>query len=258
MKIWRILLEKEIESFLLRDLEVLSFYRLECGVLAYEIKGLAENVFRLWQSVPQEEGLSITEIPEPGFLLRLPKSRLSLFWQGEPSYSKIILAPQGAFGSGLHPTTLLVLYLLDKLYYQGIKPKRILDWGAGSGILSLVAARLFPQSQVLALDIDFDSTKKCRENVIRNRLEAQILSFCAPLAAVKGSFDLILANIFLRVLTEDAPLVKDRLAKGGLLVASGFLKESTSFLLNLYQGFSFLELADKEGWQAIIWQKPDI
>lgn len=135
----------------------------------------------------------------------------------------IDLDPGMAFGTGTHATTRLVLGELERLADAGVAPDRILDVGAGSGILAIAAAGLWPEATVLAIDHDPIAVAACAENVATNRLTSRITSEATPAGAVPGAFPLVLANIQAHVLRELRADLVARLAPGGTLVLSGLL-----------------------------------
>lgn len=130
----------------------------------------------------------------------------------------IHLDPGQAFGTGAHASTRLVLEIMQELADAGVRPRRVLDLGCGSGILALAAAALWPDAEVHAVDNDPAAIDVARENAAGNRAAIAIGLDWPP-----GAFDLVLANIQADVLTELAPSVVPRVA--GHLILSGLLRE---------------------------------
>jgi ribosomal protein L11 methyltransferase len=147
------------------------------------------------------------------------------------------LDPGMAFGTGLHPTTQLVLEALEALDGAGeVAGAHLLDLGTGSGILAIGAARL-GAAGVLALDVDEVAVTAARENVARNGLQAVVrvergtLGEDAPgfvpvpgvdlQAAVDGA----LVNIVARVIGERAAAIAQALRPGAWLVAGGIIAD---------------------------------
>ena len=111
--------------------------------------------------------------------------------------------PGMAFGTGHHPTTHMCLLELERLVAPGA---RVLDVGTGSGILAIAAAKLGAES-VLALDIDPIAIKAARSNVRANGLQSAIKVSRRALDAhrsARGSFDLVVANIYTKIILEMA------------------------------------------------------
>jgi ribosomal protein L11 methyltransferase len=135
----------------------------------------------------------------------------------------IDLDPGMAFGTGTHATTRLVLGELDRLAAEGLTPDRVLDVGAGSGILAIAAVKLWPGATALAIDNDPIAVAATAENAAHNRVTAQIASEGTPVEDVAGTWPLVLANIQAHVLRALADAIVARLAPGGTLVLSGLL-----------------------------------
>lgn len=124
----------------------------------------------------------------------------------------VLIEPGTAFGLGDHPTTQLCLELLP-----GIPaPQRVLDFGAGSGILAIAAARLFPESQLTLVELDRQCWSNIEHNFALNGLAAPVIHEVTP----PGCYDLVLANVYLEVLkTVVLKLEGRRLLISGLLGA---------------------------------------
>jgi ribosomal protein L11 methyltransferase len=142
-----------------------------------------------------------------------------------PDEVVVELDPGMAFGTGLHPTTDTCLQLLEDLVHGG---ERVLDLGAGSGILSLAAIGLGAAS-VLALDVEPIAVDTCRANCAHVPA-ITVAPGSLPLPRGTGScipqtFDLVLANIIARVLVELAAELKACLRPGAKLLASGIIDQ---------------------------------
>jgi len=164
----------------------------------------------------------------------------------------IDLDPGMAFGTGAHPSTRLVIALTEKLREKRPGLHHLLDLGCGSGILSIVAARLWPLASGLAVDNDPQATICAKENLERNH----VVSFevrTDTLAGVAGRFDLVMANIQADILTELAPELPARLAENGLVILSGLLLEQVDEVLAIFceAGFSLDARAEEGEWGAL-------
>lgn len=158
---------------------------------------------------------------------------------------KILLDPGLAFGTGTHPTTALCLEWLDGADIGG---KRVLDFGCGSGILAIAAARL-GASRVIATDIDPQALEATRENARRNGLAADRIHACLPDDLPEGAHDIVLANILSGPLVRLAPELTARLASGGLLALSGILAEQEEPVRAAYEaGIGGLRVTRREDW----------
>ena len=143
------------------------------------------------------------------------------------------LDPGMAFGTGHHPTTRLCLAELERHMRPGA---RVLDLGTGSGILAIAAAGLGAYS-VLGLDRDATACTVARRNIRANGLarRVRVLRGSIPRPGL-ADFDLVLANISARVLTELAAPLAQTLASDGLLIASGVLEEQSESVAEALRG----------------------
>lgn len=162
----------------------------------------------------------------------------------DPQAVNLILDPGLAFGTGTHPTTALCLEWLDGADLAG---KEIVDYGCGSGILAIAAARLGAR-HVWAVDNDPQALVATRDNAARNGVMDR-LSVCLPPAFPAMKADLLLANILAGPLVSLEPLLAAHLKPGGWLVLSGILKTQEPDIRRAYGvDFAELEVAAKEDW----------
>jgi len=150
-------------------------------------------------------------------------------WHSPPDPDAVVirLDPGVAFGTGTHPTTQLMLQWLDANPPRGL---RVLDYGCGSGILAIAAAKL-GAAQVIGTDIDEQALVAARANAATNLTTGD---YTAPDALPSGSFDLVLANILTNPLKLLAPLLLERVAPGGRLVLSGVLERQANDVRRTY------------------------
>ncbi len=142
----------------------------------------------------------------------------------EPEQAELVIDPGQAFGTGGHASTLLALEWLDAVA-PGLAPgARILDVGAGSGILALAALRLGPGTAV-AFDLDPLAAAATRANAAANGLAGRLEVFAGPLEALRPApFDLVLANLLKSELLPLAEGIAACTARGGRAVFSGLLE----------------------------------
>lgn len=148
----------------------------------------------------------------------------------DPEAVNLILDPGLAFGTGTHPTTALCLEWLDANQPEGALA---LDYGCGSGILSLAALKLGAR-HVWAVDIDPQALLATQENAERNGISAGDLYPVSPGGLPPIEADLVIANILSGPLVELAPLLCSHLKPGGRLVLSGILAEQADAVRKAY------------------------
>jgi ribosomal protein L11 methyltransferase len=169
-------------------------------------------------------------------------------WHEPPAGARhvIRLDPGLAFGTGTHPTTRLCLRWLAQ-QSAGAMPRRVLDYGCGSGILAIGAA-LLGAGAVDAVDIDPAAVLATRSNAARNGVPGTVLAPGLPDAA-HGAYDLVLANILATPLKLLAPLLCGHVAPGGWLVLAGILERQADELMQAYAPWLTLAVTDHEdGW----------
>lgn len=165
-------------------------------------------------------------------------------WHDAPDSHAINLKldPGLAFGTGSHPTTRLCLRWLDAHLAGG---ETLLDYGCGSGILAIAAAKL-GAARVDGVDIDPQAVTASRDNAELNGVTAQ---FCLPGELAPGQYDVVVANILTNPLKGMAPLLAGRVCPGGRLVLSGILAEQADEVMAVYrEWFAFDPPEVDEGW----------
>jgi ribosomal protein L11 methyltransferase len=163
----------------------------------------------------------------------------------DPRAINIELDPGLAFGTGSHPTTRLCLrWLAANL----VPAQTVLDYGCGSGILAIAAARL-GASAVIGTDVDLQAIEASRDNAARNGVTAQ---FVPADALAPGKFDVVVANILANPLRLLAPVLSARVAKGGAIVLSGILDAQTAAVTGAYRRwFKLGAWGNDDGWTAL-------
>lgn len=171
-------------------------------------------------------------------------------WSSREGEIVVELDPGMALGTGLHPTTRLMLAALQDRVYPGM---RVLDLGTGSGILAIAAAKL--GAQVAALDVSDVAAEVARENVRLNGLADSIMVSEGSMDALAGErFDVILANIIASVLADLARPLCEALDPRGELLASGIVEERASLVRDAFSAAG-LEIADEqwdEDWLLLV------
>jgi ribosomal protein L11 methyltransferase len=164
-------------------------------------------------------------------------------WHEPPAQARQIirLDPGLAFGTGTHPTTRMCLRWIAR---HGVQAQRVLDYGCGSGILAIGAAK-YGATEIDAVDIDEAAVTSTELNAQANGVQ---LRAGLPDKA-QGQYQTVLANILATPLKVLAPLLCSYVAPGGHLVLAGILERQAEELKAAYAPWVVLEVADtQEGW----------
>lgn len=163
----------------------------------------------------------------------------------DPQAINLVLDPGMAFGTGAHPTTRLCLEWLEQNVTEGCS---LLDYGCGSGILAIAAARL-GAGQVFGVDIDPQAIVAARRNAETNAVTA---SFADSAEELNGTYDIVVANILANPLRILAPAICTHVRSGGKLALSGLLCEQADELIEFYRPWLALTVAaSHEGWVCL-------
>ena len=203
-----------------------------------------------WRSVsevPQQDWVRLTQSQFVPVQIT-PEFWIVPTWHEPPSQARTLirLDPGMAFGTGTHPTTAMCLRWIaahgQSRAAAGLG--RVLDYGCGSGILAIGAAK-FGATAVDAVDIDTAALEATAQNAQANGVR---LKTGLPDTAT-GLYQVVLANILATPLQVLAPLLCARLAPGGHLVLSGILERQAQSLVDAYLPYCALSVADREdGW----------
>jgi len=157
----------------------------------------------------------------------------------------IRLDPGLAFGTGSHPSTRLALAWLEQSLRGG---ERVLDYGCGSGILALAAAKL-GAARVTAVDLDAQALAACSANARANGVALEV---AAPDALASGEFDVIVANILAGPLIGLAPEFAARTCRGARLALSGILAAQADEVSAAFaHDFAACAVAGEAGWTLV-------
>jgi ribosomal protein L11 methyltransferase len=197
------------------------------------------------QAVPEQDWVRLTQSQFTPVEIT-PDFWIVPTWHEPPAQAKqvIRLDPGLAFGTGTHPTTRMCLQWLAGQGAAGKSLGRVLDYGCGSGILAIGAAK-FGALDIDAVDIDEAAVGATRANAEANhaRLQAGL-----PDKAV-GAYQTVLANILATPLRVLAPLLCAHVEKGGNLVLAGILERQADELKAAYLPYCQLQVHQQEdGW----------
>jgi ribosomal protein L11 methyltransferase len=170
-----------------------------------------------------------------------------------PNEARVLrIEPGRAFGLGAHATTQLALRMLEGLARPGV---RVLDFGAGSGILSF-AAVLLGAGPVVAVEIDPECLDNFRDNARINRMEGRVDYRIGSSEAIRRGeeFDLIVCNVLLRNVRDPLREIVRCLAPMGSLALSGFLAEELPEVEEVLRGIGLAarETLSLGEWSAVV------
>lgn len=198
------------------------------------------------QNVPEQDWVRLTQSQFAPVEIT-PTFWIVPTWHEPPAQARIVirLDPGLAFGTGTHPTTRMCLRWIARQGAQGGKAlSRVLDYGCGSGILGIGAAK-FGAQVVDAVDIDPAAVESTVLNAQANHVT---LRSGLPEIA-QGTYATVLANILATPLKVLAPLLWSHVAPGGHVVLAGILERQAEELKDAYAPYCALTVADTEdGW----------
>lgn len=171
----------------------------------------------------------------------------------QPDDIVLALDPGMAFGTGLHPTTRLCLAALEALSDRGVVAgRRVLDVGCGSGILAIAALKL-GAAAALGVDTDPIAIEATVANGRRNAVARRVLARQGSLPSGDPGFDVVLANLIAGLLVPLAPMLRDELAPGGTLLASGIFVDREGDVRSAFEASGLVVVGrSAEGdWVAI-------
>ena len=179
-------------------------------------------------------------------------------YEAQPKDIIVEMDPGMAFGTGTHETTQMCSILLDKYMRDECE---VLDVGCGTGILSIIAAKL-GASKVEAIDIDEVAVKVTKENISINKENSKINAFKGILSDLKqdnNKFDIVIANIIANVIIDLSSIIPYYLKKNSLFITSGIIKDRKQDVLDscLNNGMTLIETLEMGEWVAMVFKCPD-
>ena len=173
----------------------------------------------------------------------------------------IFIEASRAFGSGGHETTAGCVEAMEKLSH--LRFNNIIDIGTGSGILSLVAEKIWPQAEVLGCDIDEVSIEIANQNKIFNHSNIQLYNNSVETILTKEyiglKFDLVISNILANPLIKLSSQIKNLSQKNSYIILSGFLEYQLNDIIDTYRtyGFEIDAIIYKNSWVIVILKSQD-
>jgi len=169
----------------------------------------------------------------------------------DPNAICLAVDPGLAFGTGSHPTTHLCLLWLEQ--HRNLQNQSLLDYGCGSGILAIAAAKLGAKP-VVGTDIDPQAMVAARSNAeINNTVIRFVLpNEDAPELAAETKYDIVMANILANPLQVLAPALVNKMRPGGQIVLSGVLARQAEEVIATYSQWLKLSIwKESEGWVCL-------
>lgn len=155
----------------------------------------------------------------------------------------VVINPSMAFGTGHHETTKFCIEYIESLSSnKGLST--ILDVGCGSGVLSIVAVKL-GISRAVCVDIDPTAIKETKSNLARNKVKNKVISLCGSVQSIRGTYDIVVANISLQTILSMKNEFRYRLSPGGFLILSGILVAQRERLIKELSNAGFKQTEEK-------------
>jgi ribosomal protein L11 methyltransferase len=167
-------------------------------------------------------------------------------WHRAPAGRVAVRIDPGlAFGTGTHPTTRLVLLFLESAIRGG---ESVLDYGCGSGILAIAAAKL-GAARIDGVDVDPQAVAITAANARANRV---VLRAALPEALPAANYDIVVSNILAQPLIVLAPLLAARAAPRGRIALSGILQSQSGEVMAAYAPwFSMQNRLGEDSWALL-------
>ena len=178
-------------------------------------------------------------------------------WENyEPQDGEVIieLDPGAAFGTGTHATTSMCIRQLEKLVKPGMT---VFDVGTGSGILSIISAKLGAK-EIQAVDYDDSVLKIVEENLVQNNVQ-DIVSVAQSdlMQNIHGKAQLVIANIIADIIIRLFEQLDEHLEQGGTLLTSGIIEDRIEDVLAAAEshGYAVAERLESKGWACITFKR---
>ncbi len=158
-----------------------------------------------------------------------------------PAADEVLIIPGTGFGTGHHPATAMLIARIQEI---SPAPKTVLDLGCGSGILALVARKVWPTADIIAIDNDPLALENARDNNEINKIDIPLI--CGTLDdAPLPKYELIIANLYSSLLIQLEPQMKSRCSR---LILSGVMESEENTLLEAFSGWKIISTRIQDGW----------
>ncbi|EJF07669.1 ribosomal protein L11 methyltransferase [Thiovulum sp. ES] len=169
--------------------------------------------------------------------------------QPKEGFSNILIDPALAFGSGHHETTALCVKAISE---NNLENKTVLDVGTGSGILSIVSAKI--GAIVDLCDVDEVAVESAKDNFAKNDLTFRN-SWVGSAGNTENKYDFVIANIIPDIIIAISNDLKNRVAENGKLLLSGILHNRVDFVLQNFKEFKLVKREDKNEWVSLLLER---
>lgn len=215
------------------DLGCLGVIEEDGGVLAFFATERELPLAGTWEEVEDRDHVAeyhatLDPVEVPPLVIAASHHKVLL----QDGQSAIWLDPGMAFGTGHHETTKLALQALTRSDLRGA---RVLDVGAGTGILA-IAADLLGARSVYGVDIDPVTVEIARVNAAKNRSRARFALGSVDLPTLPGKFDVVVANLYAELHAQLLGPLAARLLPGGRLYLTGILRSLHQVVLGALPG----------------------
>ena len=206
--------------------------------------------FSRWRTVLEEEKNYVSIVRRLFTPVRVGDVTILPPWRKTKRKGPVIVIEPGmAFGTGRHESTRLMIGMMGTLDAKG---KRVLDVGSGSGVLA-VYARLLGAASVVAIDNDPLAVIAARKGFTLNRAD-DILLACAGPGALKGKFDVVLANLDFDTFRKHGRDVVKLVDGGGYLIASGIEKQYAPHAAPLFEPMTLVRGRRLGDWHGFVFR----
>jgi ribosomal protein L11 methyltransferase len=218
----------------------------------------ADFIHFLRQSMPFLKEVTVVEEEEKDYV-SLVRSHFTPVHVGEvtilPPWRKtkksgktIVIEPGMAFGTGRHESTRLMIKMMSQLDLAG---KKVLDVGTGSGILALYAC--MSGADVVAIDHDPIAAEAAKKGGDLN--ECKMVIACSGAEAVRGKFDVVLANLDFDTFVRHGSDVIDRVNEGSYLVVSGIEQQYEKRVASLFMSLTMIHKTKMRDWRGYVFRR---
>ncbi len=258
-----------------------AHFEIEDGSMLFEVGAHFEDrpdeiALALLAAVHGAKPWVVSEVPDVDWVAKVrrdlpPVEAGRFFLYGSHDADKVpagcvplLIEAAMAFGTGHHGTTVGCLLAIDEMEREGFRPRAIADVGAGTAVLAMGAARVWPEAEsIVAGDIDIVAVETAAANLEANGLEGRVTcveaaGLDAPEFRAAQPFDLIVANILKGPLIELAPDLVGAAAPGGRVILSGLLTTQAEEVAGAYLRLGAQELARREigEWTTLVLGTP--